>query len=500
MKGIQYYLGLFLLLILLQCQTPKAADPGILIKGATIIDGTGAAPFEGDIRIQHGKIMEMGKDLKENARDTLIDATGSLLCPGFIDTHSHHDADPERTVEAAVSQGITTIIIGQDGGSVLGLDQFFDSLSIIPSAVNIGSYAGHNTIRRKVMGSDFKRPASEEELQEMKRLLSLEMENGALGLSTGLEYDPGIYSTTEEVIELAKVAAEYGGRYISHMRSEDVGLEKSINEIIRIGKEANIPVQISHFKLARKSLWGQADKILSILDSARAEGIQLTADVYPYQYWQSTMTVLFPERDFDNRASAEFALEELTSADGMIIDQFKARPEYEGKTLAEIASIRGEDPATTYMELIRLSQERPGESIIAKSMDEEDIKTLLRWPPSNLCSDGAHRGHPRGWGAFPKYFNMDTDEPIEAKIHKMSGQAAENLGLEGIGFLAEGNYADLILIDAENFKDQADYENTTQKATGLRLVMVSGKIVYENGKMQMGPGKEFPGRVITYKW
>ena len=490
MKAINHTF-LFLLVIFFQCQTPAPIESGILIKGATIIDGTGSEPFKGDIRILNGRILEMG-ELKENSGDSVIDATGLILSPGFIDTHSHHDADPERTVEAAISQGITTIVIGQDGGSHILLGNFFDSLSTLPSSVNIASYVGHNTIREQVMEEDFKRTATEAEIAEMKKLVEWEMKDGALGLSTGLEYDPGIYSTTEEVIELAKVAAENGGRYISHMRSEDVGLEKSIYEIIRISKEAKIPVQISHFKLARKSLWGQADKILAILDSARTAGIEITADMYPYQYWQSTMTVLFPNRDFDNRASAEFALNELTSADGMIIDRFNAHSDYEGKTLAEIAKIRKEDPATTYMELIRLSQETPGESIIAKSMDEEDIKTLTRWPYTNLCSDGAHRGHPRGWGAFPKYLNMETGESIAMKIHKMTGQAAENIGLEDIGILKEGAYADLILFDPDNFKDQADYKNSTAKATGLRLVMVSGEIVYEKGEAT----SVYSGRVL----
>ncbi len=479
------------LILFMQCQTPESGEPGLVIQNARIIDGSGAAPQEGSIRIINGKISEIGK-LKILEGDSVIDGTGLILSPGFIDTHSHHDGDSLRTMESAISQGITTIIVGQDGFSKLDLDFYFDSLSNNPLSLNLGSYVGHNSIRKKVMGEDSKREALPEEIEAMQRLVEQEMGNGALGLSTGLEYDPGIYSSTQEVIELAKVASAYGGRYISHMRSEDVALEQSIVEIIRIAEEANIPVQISHFKLARKSLWGKAGDILTVLDSARADGLHITADVYPYQYWQSTMTVLFPKRDFDNRASAEFALNELTSPEGMIIDQFDAMPEYQGKTLEEIANHRSEDPATTYIELIRLSQETPGESIIAKSMDEEDIKTLMGWEHSNLCSDGAPKGHPRGWGAFPKYLNMETGDPIEVKIHKMSAQAAENLGLDSMGLLKPAYPADLILFDPENFRDQATYENSSAKATGLKLVMVNGKIVYEDGVVK----NVFSGRVI----
>ncbi|MCO4820788.1 MAG: hypothetical protein KC469_01885 [Flavobacteriaceae bacterium] len=193
-------------------------------------------------------------------------------------------------------------------------------------------------------------------IDAMSALFENDMLDGALGLCTGLEYDPGIYSNTHELITLAKIASEYGGRYMSHMRSEDLYLDQSIDEILTIGKEANIPVQISHFKLARKGLWGRAPLILQKLDSARTMGINVTADIYPYQYWQSTMTVLFPNIDFENRETAEFALTELTSPEGIIISSFDAIPEYENLTLLELAQLRKEDPKTTYINLIRISQ------------------------------------------------------------------------------------------------------------------------------------------------
>jgi N-acyl-D-amino-acid deacylase len=472
------------------CQAPKV-QKNILIQNATIIDGSGADRYMGSVRITEGEISEIGK-LAVSGNDSIIDATGLILGPGFIDTHSHHDEDRSRGAEAAISQGITTIIVGQDGFSSKSIKSYFDSLALAPWSVNIGSFVGHNTLRFEVMGADFKRQATVEEINVMKERVATAMQHGALGLATGLEYDPGIYANTHELIELAEVAAQYGGSYISHMRSEDLHLKESIREILLIGEEAHVPVQISHFKLGRKGLWGQAAGILQTLDSARVKGIMVTADVYPYEYWQSTMTVLFPKRDFENRESAEFALTELTSPEGMIISRFDARPDYENMTLDQIAALRNEDAVTTYLALIKMSQALPGESIIAKSMDLEDIKTLLNWPHTNLCSDGAATGHPRGWGAFPRYLSMDTGQSLEAKIQKMTGQSAKNLGLDGIGLIKQGFAADLVLFNPYTVADKATYEKNNVKAIGIERVIVSGKVVYDQGQ----PTHVYPGRVI----
>lgn len=485
---------LILVIGLLFFQCKKDIPKTILIQNATIIDGTGSKSISGSVRIQGDIIIKIG-NIEPLKTDSIIDATGLVLSPGFIDTHSHHDWDSLRSKEAAISQGITTIIVGQDGGSWAPLKTLMDSIIKTPWSVNVGSYSGHNSIRNQILGDDYKREATQIEIEEMKVLLEADLQYGALGLGTGLEYDPGIYSSTEEVIELAKVASKYNGRYISHMRSEDINLTKSIDEIIKIGREANIPVQISHFKLARKGLWGKAPEILKKLDSARSVGIDISADIYPYQYWQSTMTVLFPKRDFENRKSAEFALTELTTPEGMIISDFNANPEYENLTLAEIAELREEDPITTYIELIKLSQEKPGESIIAKSMDLEDIKSIMNWPYANLCSDGSSDGHPRGWGSYTKYINMETGQSLEAKINKMTLQAANNLNLEKIGEIKEGYYADLVLFDSKLIKDNATFENNAQKSDGITFVIVSGEIVYVN----QAPTMVYSGRVIKRK-
>lgn len=476
-------------LLCIHCKTELPRT--LLIKNATIINGTGSNRMMGSVRIESNIIIDIG-ELKTLKTDSVINAEGLILSPGFIDTHSHHDWDSLRTKESAISQGITTIIIGQDGSSELPLIEFFDSIIKTPWSVNMGSYTGHNTLRNTVMGNDFKRETTQAEIEQMKALLETDLKNGSLGLGTGLEYDPGIYSSTSEVLELAKITSTYGGRYISHMRSEDIYLNQSIDEILTIGREADIPVQISHFKLARKGLWGKSPEILRKLDSARTTGIAVSADIYPYQYWQSSMTVLFPERNFESRETAEFALTELTTPEGMIISTFDAKPEYENLTLAEIAKLRNEDPVTTYIELIRISQKQPGERIIAKSMDLEDIKSILNWPFTNLCSDGSPDGHPRGWGSYPKYLNMDTGQSLEAKINKMTLKAAQNLNLNKIGQIKEGYYADLVLFNLDSIKDKATFENSTLKSEGINFVFVSGEIAYANQMLT----KVYSGRII----
>ncbi|MCC7000882.1 MAG: amidohydrolase family protein, partial [Gemmatimonadaceae bacterium] len=299
------------------CSTGPA---GTTITNVRIIDGTGAPAVVGAVRFVGDSIVAVG-DLQPARGDSVIDGGGLVLAPGFIDTHSHHTGDLLEMPEAlgAVSQGITTIVGGNDGGSPFPLTAAFDTLAKVAPSVNVAYYAGHGEVRGAVMGDDFKRKATPAEVDSMAVLLRREMKAGALGLSTGLEYDPGIYSDRAEVIALAKVAAAAGGRYISHIRSEDRWFWEAIDEIIAVGREAKLPVQVSHVKLAMVPLWGRTDSLFTLLDAARAEGIDITADVYPYPYWQSTLTVLFPERDFEDRREAEKVLREIAKPEGLLI-------------------------------------------------------------------------------------------------------------------------------------------------------------------------------------
>ena len=266
----------------------------------------------------------------------------------------------------------------------------------------------------------------------MRGLLRAEMAAGALGLSTGLEYDPGIYSTTGELVELARVAAASGGRYISHVRSEDRYFWAAIDEILTIGREARLPVQISHVKLAMRSLWGEAPRLLKQLDEARLSGIDVTADIYPYLYWHAGLTVLFPERNFESLEAAEFALREVVPPEGLILARYLPEPSYTGKTLAEIAQLRGEPPARTLIELIRMAEKMKAagqenvEHIIATSMVEGDLEQLAAWPQTNFCTDGQLDGsHPRGYGSYPRFLGRYVRERkvlrLEEAVRKATG-------------------------------------------------------------------------------
>ncbi len=482
-----------------------AATPaGLLITHALLLDGSGAPGREGSLRVVGDRIVAVG-NLEPMLGETVHDAHGLALAPGFIDTHTH---GPGQIFEhpdalAAVSQGITTLIGGQDGDSELPLADFFARLEREPPAVNVASYAGHGTIRSRILGQDFKRAATASEIEAMRGLLRDEMAAGALGLSTGLEYDPGIYSTTGELLELARVAAASGGRYISHVRSEDRYFWAAIDEILTIGREAKLPVQISHVKLAMRSLWGEAPRLLKLLDEGRRSGIDVTADIYPYLYWHAGLTVLFPERNFESLEAAEFALREVVPPEGLILARYLPEPSYTGKTLAEIARRRGEPPARTLIELIRMAEKMKAagkenvEHIIATSMMEDDLEQLAAWTHANFCSDGQLDGsHPRGYGSYPRFLGRYVRErkvlSLEEAIRKATGLAADHVGLRDRGRLVPGAFADLVLFDPATVADRATTDDPHALSTGIERVWVNGTVVYAGGKVSGAR----PGRVL----
>ena len=489
-----------------QEQPPNCTNPapGFLITNVQVIDGSGSPAFAARVRIRDGLISQIGK-LDACTNETLIDGAGQTLAPGFIDTHSHADTLIFEHPDALsnVSQGITTVVVGQDGDSKYPLADFYSKFDETPATVNIASYIGHNTLRSKVMGEDYKRVASNEEIARMAEMLASEMQNGALGLASGLEYDPGIYSETSEVITLARVAAKVGGRYISHIRSEDRWFEGSLDEIILIGRETGMPVQISHIKLAMTRLWGQADKTLAKLDAARADGVNITADIYPYEFWQSTMMVLLPERDYTDRAAIEEVLEQIAPAEGIWMTRFEPNPEYVGKSLIEIADLLEVDAADAFAHLAeaaeRWKQEngRRAEMIIATSMKDADIDVLMSWPHTNICTDGGLQDlHPRGAGSFPRvlgHFARDRQiMSVEAAVHKMSHLAATHMGFTDRGLIKEGMIADLVLFNRETVIDRATPEHPDLLSEGIESVWVAGELVYRDGATT----DVRPGRII----
>lgn len=467
-----------------------------LISNIKLIDGTGSPTRNESVRLIDDKIWEIG-DLQAFQNETLIDGQGMVLAPGFIDSHSHHFGGLAKVPEAipTASQGITTIVIGQDGSSYAmdTLKNFFKKQAV---AVNVASYTGHATLRGAVMGTkSLYRTAKPEEVEKMKKLLESEMQKGSLGLNTGLEYEAAFFSNRDEVLELAKVAAKYGGRYMSHIRSEDINLDEAIEEIIAIGRITKMPVQISHIKIAKKDQWKKSTQILAQLQKARAEGINITADCYPYNFWNSTLRVLFPNRDYTNLASAEFAVNQLFDPEKSVIVRFAANKTYTGKTLAEIAKMRNETSAQTLMNLIAIAAEfeekNPDfdegvEAIMAKAMDDEDVNNFLTWQNTNICSDGASSGHPRGHGTFTRILGRYVREqklmPLETAIYKMTGLSAEHLGITDRGIIANGNFADLVLFNPETVIDNANIQNGKALSTGIEKVWVNGEIIYQAQK------------------
>lgn len=471
---------------------------GLAITGARIVDGAGTPAFSGTIRIVEGRIAAVGADVAALSGDTVIDAGGLVLAPGFIDTHSHADFDLLERLDAtaAVSQGITTVVVGQDGGSPHPLADFRTRLEASPATVNVASFGGHNTYRALMLGDDFRREATAEEIGGMARLLEADLAAGALGLSTGLEYDPGIYSATEEVLELAHVAAAAGGRYISHLRSEDRWLWEAVEEIIRIGAETGMPVKLTHAKLALRSHWGEAPRLLGRLDEARAEGVDITLDVYPYPYWLSTLTVMFPERDFTDLEESRFVVSQMALPEGILIPTYAPEPAYAGRTLASIAAERGEEPAVTLLELIQRAEAmraapdfEPGtrvETVIGTSMDEDDIAAIFAWEHANLCTDGELFGaHPRGFGSFPRAIRQFVRErgilSLEEAVRRMTSLAADHMGFPDRGRIAPGMVADLVLFDPETVSDRATPEAPHELSVGIHRVLVGGETVFANG-------------------
>ena len=356
------------------------------------------------------------------------------------------------------------------------------------------------------MGADqLNRPATKEELEKIKQLLKDDLQKGSLGLSTGLEYEEGFYSDRNEVIELAKVTAAENGRYISHIRSEDINMPDAIDEIIQIGREAKLPVQISHIKIALKDDWGTAQKLLSALQAARAEGIDITADCYPYDFWNSTLRVLFPKKDFTSLAAASYATEHLFDPGGSVLVRFAPDSNYKGKTIAAIAALRKETTPQTLLFVIAKAADyekhHPDasgvEAIMGKSMSGEDLTSFLSWGHTNICSDGANGGHPRGYGSFTRVLSRYVKEKKvmtwEDAIHKMTALAAEHTGIKNRGIIAVGYNADLLLIDPETVKDNADIQNPKALSDGILQVWVNGELVYKDKKSL----QKYPGEFIS---
>jgi N-acyl-D-amino-acid deacylase len=485
---------------------PPADQHEILIRNAQLVDGTGAAARRADVRIAGDTISAVAARLEPHAGERVIDAAGQVVAPGFIDMHSHADRGLDEMPDAAtqVRQGITTAIVGQDGSSDFPIASFYAHIAQLHPAINYATSVGHGTVRSTVMGDDFKRAANADEVEKMKALVDEGMRDGAIGLSSGLEYDPGFYSKTDELAALGSVVAKYGGIYSSHVRNENEGAFDSWREAIEIGRRNNIAVEISHIKLGVKPIWGRAAEGLKIIEDARQRGVRVLADWYPYTYWQSSMYVLIETRDFTNRAAWEKGLNDIGGAQNVLITNYRPDPSVNGKTLDQIASARGMDAVTTAIEMMK--EAGPNTGVIATSMSEDDLTTFVKSPNVLICSDGNLTGrHPRGYNTFPRVLARYVRElhalTLPDAVAKMTGRSAAQLGFTDRGIVAVGKRADLVVFDPQTIQDHGTPAKSAAP-TGISYVIVNGEVVLDRGeltKARPGRGLKRNSQVSSFK-
>lgn len=516
----------------------------ILIKNGKIYDGTGAPWFYADVAIKDGRIAALGP-LENASTRRVIDAAGMAVSPGFIDIHSHSDSvfliNP--LADSKVKQGVTLEVAGNCGASLAPLTaksrsraaaafaeegieptwttmgEYFDAIEKNGTSVNFACLVGHGTVRAGVMGYDH-RPPTDDELQEMKALVASAMDDGAIGMSSGLIYPPSSYADTQELIELCKVVAEKRGIYFTHMRNENVRLLESVDEAIRVGREAGVPVQISHHKASGRGAWGLVKQSLKMIDEARKNGVDVTADQYPYIASSTSLTSIIPgwaheggrdaliARLTDPQTRAKLKAEVSKNMAGewekLVVSKVASEKnkQYEGMHVAAIAAARGQDPCDAAFDLLIEENGEVGQ--IRFGMCEEDVKTVMKHPLVMVGSDGSSlasygtlgRGkpHPRNYGTFArvlgKYVRDEGVITLEEALRKMTSLPAWRLGLWDRGILRPGMWADVTVFDPATVKDTSDFGDQHKYAAGIPYVLVNGQVVVDNGEHTgITPGK-----------
>ena len=564
MKRNFFWLGAFLTILFGMFAQDRSPSPGpadfdVIVKNGTIYDGSGAEPQHADVAIRGDRIAGIG-DFKTAQAKTVIDAKGLAVAPGFINmlSWSTQSLIQDGRSQSEIRQGVTTEIMGE--GESMGpvndrvrehmlrtqsdikydikwntLAEYLHYLENRGISCNVASFIGATTIREYVIGFEDKQPTSEQ-LEQMRQLVRKEMEAGALGIGTSLIYPPAFYAKTEELIELCKVAAKYQGKYISHMRSEGNRLLEALDELIRISREAGIPAEVYHIKAAGKQNWGKVDDLLSRIEAAQKEGLKITANMYTYTAAGTGLDACLPPWTEDGGYPALFKrLRDPATREKIVAEVSKDSDDWEnlyigagspdrillfgfksdklkpltGKSLAEVAKMRGKDPITTIMDLISEDQSRI-ESIYFL-MSEENVKKELAKPWISFGSDEASQApegvflksnpHPRAYGNFArvlgKYVRDEKVIPMSEAVRRLSGLPATDLGLDRRGFIKEGMFADVVVFDPATISDRATFENPHQYALGVKHVIVNGVQVIKDGehtgakpgRALWGPGK-----------
>jgi len=496
----------------------------LVIAGAKVIDGSGTPWFYADIGIRGDAIAAVGQ-LADAPAAVRIDARGMVVAPGFIDIHSHgrRGIGQVPTAENYLREGVTTIVEGPDGSSPLPIKDFLDGIRRTPISINFATMVGQGSIRQQVIGS-VNRKATPEEIAKMKDIAAQAMREGAFGLSTGLFYVPGNFTPTEEVIELAKVVGRMGGIHISHMREEAAHVLDSVRETIRIGEEGGLPTQITHHKTIGQASWGKSVESLKLVEEARARGVDVTIDQYPYTASSTGIAALVPQWALeggqrstverlnapDQRAKIKATIVENLKYDrgagdpkNVAIVNCGFDPTLAGKNLAQITRDRGKEPtmenaAETTMDLVA----NGGCSAVYHAIAEEDVVRIMKSPYTMIASDGdipvfgQAAPHPRSYGTFARVLGVYVREqkviPLEEAIRKMSGYPAARLKIYDRGMLRPGMKADVIVFDPATVSDRATFDKPHQYSVGVHEVIVNGKLVLHEDKVT----SERPGRVI----
>lgn len=478
-------IALFLLFSLHAQQKPTS----FLIVNAQLIDGTGSPARKRDIRVTYDRIKEIG-ELKPAKDEPVIDAKGLVLAPGFIDIHNHSAEGifENPTADTQIAQGITSLVVGADGDSPWPIIHWVRRVQQLHAAPNISVFAGHATIREQVMGKDYKRAATPQEVQNMEQLLSQGMNQQAIGLSSGLEYEIGSYSDTSELMALAKVVAGYGGIYMTHIRDEADKSFDALKEEIAIAERTHIPVEHSHIKLASVSVQGKAGEYVHFIDEARKRGVDFMADCYPYDAWHANLKVLVPDKQYENPKSVAKALADVGGASQVTIVEFKPDPAYIGHTIAELAKNAHVSDVDMFVRLVRQGDAAETEAgIICQSMIEADIKTFYQEPWVMVASDGGIAyHHPRGAGTFPRVLGVYVRQKhwltLPEAVRKMTSLPAERLGWRDRGVVQVGAYADLVLFDPDEVIDRSSYTHPAALPAGIKKVFVNGVSVWDDNK------------------
>jgi len=502
----------------------------LLITNARVVDGSGNPWFRADVAVRDGRIVRIGRLAGEAAKKT-IDAHGQILAPGFIDVHTHVESIYSLpAAENFIRMGVTSLVTGNCGASATEVGEFLDRIKSKPLAVNLATLIAHGSVRRKVMGLGDRAPTPEE-LKQMEAIVEQGMKDGAVGLSTGLIYVPGTYAQTDEIVALARVAARYGGLYATHMRNEGDKVADAIRESIQIGEQAGLPVEISHFKISNKKLWGQSPMTLGLVRDARARGLMVTVDQYAYTASSTSLDSRLPawlraggleeaKKRLADRATREKAINDTRDAlkrsgfkdySFAVVASYTPDKSFNGKSIAEITKqVRNKSDVTSQIEQMLEMYEAGGAGMIYHGMDEGDVKRIMQEPFTMIASDSGVRQldesvpHPRGYGNNARVLGRYVRElkliALEDAIRKMTSLPAQTFGFRDRGLVREGFAADFVIFDENTISDQATFDKPHQFPVGISYVIVNGETVLANGQMTearpgialRGPGWPIP--------